>query len=214
MTKRIQDAYQEHMHKSSPDMDKLWDRIDKRIDASAKADEQQKRQEITQAASKSSGIVKFIALTACLAAVVAGTVVFMSSKENEVKTDTTISAKGDISGNEDNYKNAVAGRDKTYGSDNVEDKAADAVSSAEPKAGVEVVTKGKALDAEKAMKDLKQTDEFIAADLEHRMEMVTKLAEDLKEQGAITDFKVKKREKFSRIEMDMPDGTLIAIMLE
>ena len=33
MAKKIEDLYQSHMQKSSPDMDMLWARIDKRIDA-------------------------------------------------------------------------------------------------------------------------------------------------------------------------------------
>ena len=89
MNKRIDDAYSEHMQKSSPDMDMLWARIERRIDASQKSSEAQAAPQITQSAPapKSRGIAKYIALAACLAAVVAGTVVFMTSKESEVKTE-------------------------------------------------------------------------------------------------------------------------------
>ena len=178
MNKRIDDAYSEHMQKSSPDMDMLWARIERRIDASQKSSEAQAAPQITQSAPapKSTGIAKYIALAACLVAVVAGTVVFMTSKESEVKTDTEISSKGDAS-----YGTA----DKTYNvaGDNYEKKGeGEKMDIRQP----ETKTSGSELDPEISMRELKKTDEYVAADLDHRIEMLTALAEKFKVQGAVT----------------------------
>jgi hypothetical protein len=216
MNKRIDDAYSEHMQKSSPDMDMLWARIERRIDASQKSSEAQTAPQITQSAPapKSKGIAKYIALAACLAAVVAGTVVFMTSKENEVKSDTTISAKGDASYStaDKTYNDNVAG--DNYGKKGEENNAN--VSSSKEKMNIrqpETKTSGSALDPEKSMRELKQTDEYIAADFEHRIEMLTGLAEKMKSQSVITQYQVKRKNTNSRLEMTLPDGTLIMILL-
>lgn len=213
MNKRIDDAYSEHMQKSSPDMDMLWARIERRIDASQKSSEAQAAPQITQSAPapKSRGIAKYIALAACLAAVVAGTVVFMTSKESEVKTDTEISAKGDAS-----YGTA----DKTYNvaGDNYEKKGEGDnanVSSSKDKMDIrqpETKTSGSELDPEKSMRELKKTDEYAAADLDHRIEMLTALAEKFKVQGAVTSYTVKRKEINSRIELNMPDGSMLIVL--
>ena len=215
MNKRIDDAYSEHMQKSSPDMDMLWARIERRIDASQKSSEAQAAPQITQSAPapKSRGIAKYIALAACLAAVVAGTVVFMTSKESEVKTDTEISAKGDAS-----YSTA----DKTYNDnvagDNYEKKGEENnanVSSSKEKMNIrqpETKTSGSELDPEISMRELKKTDEYVAADLDHRIEMLTALAEKFKVQGAVTSYTVKRKEINSRIELNMPDGSMLIVL--
>ena len=81
MAKKIEDLYREHMQENSPDMDKLWAKIETRIDEKEQGAPAKTEAEKPKITVKHSSVGKYIAIAACL------TAIFLSTKENKIETD-------------------------------------------------------------------------------------------------------------------------------
>ena len=57
-------------------------------------------------------------------------------------------------------------------------------------------------------------DEYRNADLEGKIKLIEKLAAEMKTAGDITAYEIKRRETNNRIEITMPDETIIGIMIK
>lgn len=214
MANRIQKGYNGHMQGTSPDMDKLWDRIEARIDekqgAQAGSDTPDVKPNITV---KRGSFLKYAALAACFIAVIAGTVVFMNSRDNEVKKDTSsnYSYKAEEASaaevNRDN-NNKLAAKTNDAADANEQKRSYDAVSAAEPKIeGADEAVKN-------SIKSFMTTNEYTSADKEKRAQLVENLAKQMEEKGEISEYQMIKRESFTRIEITLPDGTIQGIILK
>ena len=224
MAKKIEDLYRDHMQTSSPDMDKLWARIEKRIDENDQGEKKQSEPQKPQITVKRSNIGKFIAVAACLAAVVAGTVIFMNSKDNKVETDNSGSyaeAKG-VSESEDKNKTAKK-QDGTSSAEQKEEKYNRANESADDnESGIEKssvptgddnVSSADPIQPKDRIKSLMKQDNFKSEDIEGKLKLIEELVSEMKASGEIKDYAIKKRQTNSRVEITMPDETIIGLII-
>lgn len=212
MANKIQNDYRSHMQETSPDMDKLWDKIEQRIDVQQTDTKQTEQPQIT--ASRGS-FFKYAAVAACLIAVVASTVFFMNTKDNSVQKDTAKSSSNALlnkaptnaedKDRQENNDMAAADMNTT---DNVTQKADNAAPTDQPTA--EAV----ADEPKNKIKELMMTHDYLDADTDGRLGLVEQLAKQLQENGEISDFKLIKKENLSRVEITLPDGTIQGIILK
>ncbi len=219
MANRIYNDYRSHIENTSPDMDKLWNRIEQKIDGqqnnAPKVEDTPHKPQITV---KKTSVFKYAAIAACFVAVIAGTVIFLNSKDSSVKTSET------------SYKNATL---SAAANDNNKQEAADAVSQA-PATNREAIAKAdndSAQDADRSKKLIAEkktetvepkeqiklvmtTTEYLGADIDKKIKMIEDLAAKLKRDGTIKDYTVKKRDVNSRIEIVLNDGTRQGIILK
>ncbi|MBQ2580483.1 MAG: anti-sigma factor [Ruminococcus sp.] len=215
MANRIQKDYRSHMQGTSPDMDKLWNRIEQRIDnsqaAAAKAetgsaDEQQK---IT--VSKGGGWIKYAAVAACLIAVVVGTVTFMNSKEEDIKTDTSSSYSSKAGVRKTLNYDGVSEADEQK---NNETKREDIAEESQKDYVAGKTTEAAGLAPNEQVKALMRTAEYEAADKDKRVELVENLAKEMKEKGEILKYEIFRRDSGDRIELTLPDELVKGIILK
>ena len=219
MANRIQNDYRSHIQGTSPDMDKLWNRIEQRIDnsqtAAPKAETPVESQpQIT--VSKSSRWIKYAAAAACLVAVVIGTTALLRSKSNDISTDSksaSVSSAAPAADREDTKEktndDATSGQpekksDASYGTDVAgitNDKKALMPESAN-------------LGPNEQVKALMRTADYEAADADKRCTMVEELAEEMKARGEITGYELVRRDSGNRIELTLTDGTVKGIILK
>ena len=83
----IEKLYKENIDSSVPDMDKLWDRIENRLDEQEKADSKTEHHNITPSARPKRKLVSLIAVAACAVIAVTGAFVIMNG--NKLSTDSS-----------------------------------------------------------------------------------------------------------------------------
>lgn len=210
MANKIQKDYRSHMQETSPDMDKLWGKIEQRIDAQQPAPKQAEPQdEQPQITASSGGFLKYAAVAACLIAVVASTVFFMNTKENNVQKDTEKS-NSYVQNNA-----AIDAEDKDMQENN--DMAAEDMNAANKitqKLERPTATEAADVEAKDKIKELMMTHDYLAADKQRRFELVEELAKQLAQNGEISEYKMIERENLSRVEITLPDGTIQGIMIK
>lgn len=229
MAKKIEDLYREHMQANSPDMDKLWAKIETRIDEKEQGAPAKTEAEKPKITVKHSSVGKYIAIAACLTAVIAGTAIFLSTKENKIETDNESvnvsyaapaeaesyqpEAKKDNADSDatKNYKAEINKRDTEKYQTNGDNESAAA--STDEDSGKDVSSAGAAAPKER-IKALMKEDEYRNADLEGKIKLIEKLAAEMKTAGDITAYEIKRRETNNRIEITMPDETIIGIMIK
>ena len=226
MANRIQKGYERHIQESSPDMDKLWAKIEQRIDEKAPAvQEQPQKPQITV---KRGEFMKYAAVAACLIAVVAGTVVFMNSKDDKVKTADSVAYKSEYKAEDSTAQDRAPAEqksllatqdaktdsytDKIDAVDGYDDKA-NKTAADEEKAKSEAVATAESESPKERIKSLMETQRYTSADKEQKVKMVEELAEEMKKNGEITDYAMKIKEVNSRIEITLPDGEILGMML-
>ena len=83
----IEKLYKENIDSSVPDMDKLWDRIENRLDEQEKADSKTEHHDITPSARPKRKLVSLITVAACAVIAVTGAFVIMNG--NKLSTDSS-----------------------------------------------------------------------------------------------------------------------------
>ena len=216
MANRIQNDYRSHMQGTSPDMDKLWNRIEQRIDNSQKTAQNTTApaQSESQITVSKGGWLKYAAVAACLIAVVIGTTTLMRSKDKDITTET----ESTYAGTEAQYKSAekedatASGGEANKRNNAVKEKAVEE-SAADKVAGIpQTDTSG--LAPNEQVKALMRTAEYTAADKDKRVELVENLAKEMKQRGEITKYEIFRRDSGDRIELTLPDEMVKGVILK
>lgn len=220
MANRIQNDYRSHMQGTSPDMDKLWNRIEQRIDNSQKTAQNTTApaQSESQITVSKGGWLKYAAVAACLIAVVIGTTALLRSKSNDINTESksaSVSSAAPAAERED--KKEKTNDDATSGQpekkdDNVREKAVEE-SAADKVAGIPK-TDTTGLAPNEQVKALMRTAEYTAADKDKRVELVENLAKEMKQRGEITKYEIFRRDSGDRIELTLPDEMVKGVILQ
>ena len=243
MANRIQNDYRSHMQANSPDMDRLWNRIEQRIDAQQKPEQpviSQTSQPVITV--KKNSFIKYAAAAACLIAVIAGTVIFVNSRNNKVNmSETTISSKSDSSSHhaaksDESARSADVNENENVNRDNAdpgEETNNDQIN------GKEIYDESKAEEKKEELSGdqkyahrnntkqaeagpvqpkaeidkLMQTETYKNADRLHKLELVEKFAKSLRENGIITAFEIIGSEKGDSIRITLPDSTIQEITI-
>jgi len=216
MANRIQNDYRSHMQGTSPDMDKLWNRIEQRIDNSQKTTQNTTApaQSESQITVSKGGWLKYAAVAACLIAVVIGTTTLMRSKDKDITTET----ESTYAGTEEQYKSAekedatASGAKPQKKDDNVREKAVEE-SAADKVAGIPK-TDTSGLAPNEQVKALMRTEDYKAADKDKRVELVENLAKEMKQRGEITKYEIFRRDSGDRIELTLPDEMVKGVILQ
>ena len=216
MANRIQNDYRSHMQGTSPDMDKLWNRIEQRIDNSQKTAQNTTvpAQSESQITVSKGGWLKYAAVAACLIAVVIGTTTLMRSKDKDITTET----ESTYAGTEAQYKSAekedatASGAKPQKKDDNVREKAVEE-SAADNVAGIPK-TDTTGLAPNEQVKALMRTEDYKAADKDKRVELVENLAKEMKQRGEITKYEIFRRDSGDRIELTLPDEMVKGVILQ
>ena len=218
MANRIQDGYRSHMEQNSPDMDKMWAKIQQHIDPQQPVKPVQTEQIVQseQPETKRKGIsfVKYAAAAACLVAVVAGTVVFMSSKQDKVSTDSEKAVAVQTSSTVD-MKQMEGKQDMAQPAEENTNKAAKAEENTfdGPKERTASPSGSAGSDISLKFKELMLTPEYTNSDRENKLKLVEDLAKQLKEKGEISEYVLKKKNSGDRIELKLSEENLKVIML-
>lgn len=116
----IEKLYKENIDSSVPDMDKLWDRIENRLDEQEKADSKTEHHDITPSARPKRKLVSLIAVAACAVIAVTGAFVIMNG--NKLSTDSS-SANSTRNASDKNVPKKASGEMKFNGdmADNADD---------------------------------------------------------------------------------------------
>ena len=216
MANRIQNDYRSHMQGTSPDMDKLWNRIEQRIDNSQKTAQNTTApaQSESQITVSKGGWLKYAAVAACLIAVVIGTTTLMRSKDKDITTET----ESTYAGTEAQYKSAekedaiASGGEANKRNNAVREKAVEE-SAADNVAGIpQTDTSG--LAPNEQVKALMRTEDYKAADKDKRVELVENLAKEMKQRGEITKYEIFRRDSGDRIELTLPDEMVKGVILQ
>ena len=216
MANRIQNDYRSHMQGTSPDMDKLWNRIEQRIDNSQKTAQNTTApaQSESQITVSKGGWLKYAAIAACLIAVVIGTTTLMRSKDKDITTET----ESTYAGTEAQYKSAekedaiASGGEVNKRNNAVREKAVEE-SAADNVAGIPK-TDTSGLAPNEQVKALMRTAEYTAADKDKRVELVENLAKEMKQRGEITKYEIFRRDSGDRIELTLPDEMVKGVILQ
>ena len=216
MANRIQNDYRSHMQGTSPDMDKLWNRIEQRIDNSQKTAQNTTApaQSESQITVSKGGWLKYAAIAACLIAVVIGTTTLMRSKDKDITTET----ESTYAGTEAQYKSAekedaiASGGEANKRNNAVREKAVEE-SAADNVAGIPK-TDTSGLAPNEQVKALMRTAEYTAADKDKRVELVENLAKEMKQRGEITKYEIFRRDSGDRIELTLPDEMVKGVILK
>lgn len=216
MANRIQNDYRSHMQGTSPDMDKLWNRIEQRIDNSQKTAQNTTApaQSESQITVSKGGWLKYAAIAACLIAVVIGTTTLMRSKDKDITTET----ESTYAGTEAQYKSAekedaiASGGEVNKRNNAVREKAVEE-SAADNVAGIPK-TDTSGLAPNEQVKALMRTAEYTAADKDKRVELVENLAKEMKQRGEITKYEIFRRDSGDRIELTLPDEMVKGVILK
>ena len=216
MANRIQNDYRSHMQGTSPDMDKLWNRIEQRIDNSQKTAQNTTApaQSESQITVSKGGWLKYAAIAACLIAVVIGTTTLMRSKDKDITTET----ESTYAGTEAQYKSAekedaiASGGEANKRNNAVKEKAVEE-SAADNVAGIPK-TDTTGLAPNEQVKALMRTAEYTAADKDKRVELVENLAKEMKQRGEITKYEIFRRDSGDRIELTLPDEMVKGVILK
>ena len=229
MAKKIEDLYNDHMQANSPDMDKLWAKIETRIDEKEQGAPAKTEAEKPKITVKHSSVGKYIAIAACLTAVIAGTAIFLSTKENKIETDNESGnvsyaapaeaesyqpeAKKDNADSDatKNYKAEINKRDTEKYQTNGDNESAAAPTDED--SGKDV-SSAEAESPKDRIKALMKGNEYLGADSEGRIKLIEKLAQEMKSAGEIKSFELKRRETNNRIEMTMPDETVVGLIIK
>lgn len=218
MANRIQNDYRSHMQGTSPDMDKLWNRIEQRIDNSQKTAQNTTApaQSESQITVSKGGWLKYAAVAACLIAVVIGTTALLRSKSNDINTESksaSVSSAAPAAEREDKKEktndDATSGQpekrsDASYGTDVAgitNDKKA-------------LIPESANLEPNEQVKALMRTAEYTAADKDKRVELVENLAKEMKQRGEITKYEIFRRDSGDRIELTLPDEMVKGVILQ
>ena len=216
MANRIQNDYRSHMQGTSPDMNKLWNRIEQRIDNSQKTAQNTTApaQSESQITVSKGGWLKYAAIAACLIAVVIGTTTLMRSKDKDITTETDST----YAGTEAQYKSAekedatASGGEVNKRNDAVREKAVEE-SAADKVAGIPK-TDTTGLAPNEQVKALMRTEDYKAADKDKRVELVENLAKEMKQRGEITKYEIFRRDSGDRIELTLPDEMVKGVILK
>ena len=247
MANRIQNGYRSHMQASSPDMDMLWAKIEQRIDAKAKQDIQpvypaQNTQQPTITV-KRNNFAKYIAAAACLVAVVAGALIYINSKDDNIKTknyETTASSS--VDNVKENEQLAAEENNGAVKADSFSDKEAEAQDnisdsltrkdkiqedesnkSLGPKTSNDIDSvperqyNSKTVAAFSVRNEFEQrmkSDDYISADIKTKTEMLSEFAQQLKQSGKITKLNIVYEDGFNRLEITLPDNKTESIIIK
>ena len=235
MANRIQNDYQSHMQADSPDMDMLWAKIEQRIDA--KAQPEQPASKRSKISVKRNGIAKYIAAAACLAAVTAGALIYINVKDNDIKTNNGSSvsspANADSAVSQQNAADNVSeGPEKAAEDANdtkkdaVSERAKDDKNQSYLKPNTKNATNPETdklkdntkieeenLSAADEFKELMRSDKYINADMNTRIDLISVLAQRLKNEGRITSFDLISDENLTTVKISLPDNTTLKLEL-
>lgn len=225
MANRIQKGYRSHMEQNSPDMDKMWEKIQQHIDSQHQKPVQtvQENQPEPEMKRRRIGFVKYAAAAACLVAVVAGTVVFMNSKQDKVPADSEKAVVVPAS-------SAPSAQEKEEGKDDKKE-----LQPAQDQKGEETADKAPVKAQEKAInrsedqaaassasassgistkfRELMLTPEYTNSDREGKLKAAENLAKQLKEKGEIKEYVLKKKDTGDRIELKVNEEETKVIMI-
>ena len=213
------------MEQNSPDMDKMWAKIQQHIDSQPQKPVQtvQENQPEPEMKRRRIGFVKYAAAAACLVAVVAGTVVFMNSKQDKVPADSEKAVVVPAS-------SAPSAQEKEEGKDTKKE-----LQPAQDQKGEETADKAPVKAQEKAInrsedqasassasassgistkfRELMLTPEYTNSDREGKLKAAENLAKQLKEKGEIKEYVLKKKDTGDRIELKVNEEETKVIMI-
>jgi hypothetical protein len=213
------------MEQNSPDMDKMWEKIQQHIDSQPQKPVQtvQENQPEPEMKRRRIGFVKYAAAAACLVAVVAGTVVFMNSKQDKVPADSEKAVVVPAS-------SAPSAQEKEEGKDTKKE-----LQPAQDQIGEETADKAPVKAQEKAInrsedqasassasassgistkfRELMLTPEYTNSDREGKLKAAENLAKQLKEKGEIKEYVLKKKDTGDRIELKVNEEETKVIMI-
>ena len=212
----LREEYTQHIQDTAPDMDKLWNRIEQRIDNSQKTAQNTTApaQSESQITVSKGGWLKYAAIAACLIAVVIGTTTLMRSKDKDITTET----ESTYAGTEAQYKSAekedaiASGGEANKRNNAVREKAVEE-SAADNVAGIPK-TDTTGLAPNEQVKALMRTEDYKAADKDKRVELVENLAKEMKQRGEITKYEIFRRDSGDRIELTLPDEMVKGVILQ
>lgn len=212
MANRIQKDYNDHIQQSSPDMDKLWGRIEQRIDAkqeSLQPSDQTQTPQLT--VNRRNSFFRYAAVAACLVVVVASTVIFINSDKTVAKDTNSFAQPQNTE-----QINAAQPQDKEDKQQAAADKDTDNVDKlpADKYADNQTATENTSEDPKNKIKELMETPQYLEADMDGKYKLVEELAKQLKDSGVISDYQILKRQNLSRVEITLPDGTINGILLK
>ena len=213
------------MEQNSPDMDKMWEKIQQHIDSQPQKPVQtvQENQPEPEMKRRRIGFVKYAAAAACLVAVVAGTVVFMNSKQDKVPADSekavVVPASSAPSAQEkeegkDTKKELQPAQDQK-GEGNA-DKAPvkvqeKAINRSEDQAAASSASASSGISTK--FRELMLTPEYTNSDREGKLKAAENLAKQLKEKGEIKEYVLKKKDTGDRIELKVNEEETKVIMI-
>ena len=216
MANRIQKGYRSHMEQNSPDMDKMWEKIQQHIDSQPQKPVQtvQENQPEPEMKRRRIGFVKYAAAAACLVAVVAGTVVLMSSNQDKVATDSEKAVAVQTSSTVD-MKQMEGKQDMAQPAEENTNKAAKAEENTfdGPKERTASPSGSAGSDISLKFKELMLTPEYTNSDRENKLKLVEDLAKQLKEKGEISEYVLKKKDTGDRIELKVNEEETRVIMI-
>lgn len=216
MANRIQKGYRSHMEQNSPDMDKMWEKIQQHIDSQPQKPVQtvQENQPEPEMKRRRIGFVKYAAAAACLVAVVAGTVVLMSSNQDKVSTDSEKAVAVQTSSTVD-MKQMEGKQDMAQPAEENTNKAAKAEENTfdGPKERTASPSGSAGSDISLKFKELMLTPEYTNSDRENKLKLVEDLAKQLKEKGEISEYVLKKKDTGDRIELKVNEDETRVIMI-
>ena len=213
------------MEQNSPDMDKMWEKIQQHIDSQPQKPVQtvQENQPEPEMKRRRIGFVKYAAAAACLVAVVAGTVVFMNSKQDKVPADSEKAVVVPAS-------SAPSAQEKEEGKDDKKE-----LQPAQDQKGEETADKAPVKVQEKALnrsedqaaassasassgistkfRELMLSPEYTNSDREGKLKAAENLAKQLKEKGEIKEYVLKKKDTGDRIELKVNEEETKVIMI-
>ncbi len=194
MANRIQKSYNSHVQQSSPDMERLWARIEGEIDN--RQAEQTRTQAITH---KKNSKIRYIAAAASLVLVLAGAVIFANVMNKDIKTDNKAqessfsgkSADSNGAKSADGYKTEdIAGDNKEAAAD--EKRTANKAVPETDNAMIRDKEKTQELtSARTEVKKLTVSKGYITADTNGRKDMLEALLKKLKASGDVEDYSFK-----------------------
>lgn len=213
------------MEQNSPDMDKMWEKIQQHIDSQPQNPVQtvQENQPEPEMKRRRIGFVKYAAAAACLVAVVAGTVVFMNSKQDKVPADSekavVVPASSAPSAQEkeegkDTKKELQPAQDQIgeETADKAPVKAQDkAINRSEDQAAASSASASSGISTK--FRELMLTPEYTNSDREGKLKAAENLAKQLKEKGEIKEYVLKKKDTGDRIELKVNEEETKVIMI-
>ena len=225
MANRIQDGYRSHMEQNSPDMDKMWAKIQQHIDSQPQKPVQtvQENQPEPEMKRRRIGFVKYAAAAACLVAVVAGTVVFMNSKQDKVPADSEKAvvvpassapsaqekeegkdAKKELQPAQDQIREETADKAPVKAQEKAINRSEDQAAASSASASLGISTK---------FRELMLSPEYTNSDREGKLKAAENLAKQLKEKGEIKEYVLKKKDTGDRIELKVSEDETRVIMI-